>query len=111
MSASSTQKPRSGDAGPPRKNLPAGKRGGPSSNSESPTSQDDTRKALTFHPLANIFPLLEGAEFDGLVADIKAHGQREPIALYEGQVLDGRNRLRACEMTGVAPPARDLRGR
>src|SRR3954453_15263064 len=101
MSASSTQKPRSGDAGPPRKNLPAAKRGGPSSNSESPTSQDDTRKALTFHPLADLFPLLEGGDFDELDADVRAHGVRESIWTYEEKILDGRSRHRAAAVAAV----------
>ncbi len=48
---------------------------------------------LEFHPLANIFPLLEGPDFAELVADIKAHGLHEPIVVYEDKVLDGRNRL------------------
>src|SRR3984893_8261459 len=57
---------------------------------------------LSFHPLANIFPLLEGAEFVELVEDIRQHGQREPIVLYQNQILDGRNRHRACLAAGIA---------
>jgi hypothetical protein len=55
----------------------------------------------SFHSLADCLPLLEGKEFDALVADITAHGLRVPITTHEGQVLDGRNRYRACnQVTG-----------
>src|SRR5215831_4796917 len=56
---------------------------------------------LEFHPLSHLFPLLEGVEFDELVADIKANGLHEPIVLYDGMILDGRNRYRACREAGV----------
>jgi N6-adenosine-specific RNA methylase IME4/ParB-like chromosome segregation protein Spo0J len=66
--------------------------------------------ALEFHPLADIFPLLEGQDFTELAADIKAHGLHEPIVLFEGRILDGRNRFRACLAAGVEPMFRPFDG-
>jgi len=55
------------------------------------------------HELANIFPLIEGDEFDKLVDDIKTNGLLNPIVLYEGKILDGRNRFNACLEAGIQP--------
>lgn len=65
---------------------------------------------LRFHPLADVFPLIEGADFDALVVSIKEGGQQSPIVLLDGAILDGRNRYRACLAAGVEPITRDFDG-
>jgi len=55
---------------------------------------------LEFHPHADVFPLLEGKEFDELRNDINTQGLLEPIVLLDGKVLDGRNRYRALVALG-----------
>jgi N6-adenosine-specific RNA methylase IME4 len=56
-----------------------------------------------FHPLADVLPLIEGAEFDRLVTDIANNGLLNAITIHDDMILDGRNRDRACRAAGVEP--------
>lgn len=60
------------------------------------------------HPLASAFPLMADEDLDLLAEDIRAHGLQEPGTLYEGKILDGRCRTRACRRAGVPMRYRDL---
>lgn len=62
------------------------------------------------HDVANIFPEMGAAEFDALCADIAANGLREAPWLYQGAVIDGRHRIRACEKLGIPCPTRVYSG-
>ena len=55
------------------------------------------------HPAAEMLPLLPGPELETLAQSIRAHGLKHPIVLLDGAVIDGRNRLLACERAGVEP--------
>jgi hypothetical protein len=63
---------------------------------------DDPEGFLGFvaHPLANMFPMIEGQAFEELKRDIVAQGILEPIRLYQGMILDGRNRYAAAKAVG-----------
>lgn len=53
------------------------------------------------HPLSLIFPSIPDGEFDALKASIVENGLRHPVVLYEGLILDGRHRYRACVEAGA----------
>lgn len=53
------------------------------------------------HPLCETLPDMPADQFRRLVDDIKANGLRHAIVLYEGKILDGRHRYRACDEAGI----------
>jgi hypothetical protein len=63
---------------------------------------------LEFHEAANLFPLLEGPEWEAFVEDVRANGLREPIKILGGKILDGRNRYRACQQLLIKPRFEEL---
>lgn len=66
--------------------------------------------AMKTHPVANLFPMLASEELQGLADDIKANGLIEPLTRQGGTLLDGRNRLAACQLVGVEPRWREYEG-
>lgn len=61
-----------------------------------------------FHEAANMFPLLSEVELRSLADDIEENGQKEPIELYDGKIIDGRNRYLACSLIQVEPEVCDV---
>lgn len=53
------------------------------------------------HPAAELFPKMNEKQFGTLKEGIKRNGQLEPVWIYEGQLIDGRHRLRACRALGI----------
>jgi ParB-like chromosome segregation protein Spo0J len=58
----------------------------------------------------NIFPEAKEEDFKELLEDIRTNGFDEsmPIITYQGDILDGWNRWRACEMLGIKPTTIDF---
>ena len=67
---------------------------------------DQERTEWPFHPLADIFPMMDEAALAELAADIEAESQREPIHLWQGQIIDGRNRYRRASSPGSSRSSR-----
>jgi predicted transcriptional regulator len=63
-----------------------------------------------FHELCLLFPSCTDTELKELCKDIKVNGLQTPITLYEGKILDGRNRMMACNSCGVVPRYKEYTG-
>lgn len=65
---------------------------------------------MNYHELANIFPMMDESAFAELKADIAKNGQHEPIWIYNGEILDGRNRHKACIELEIEPVCKTYTG-
>lgn len=73
--------------------------------------EDNNPAPREYHEVANLFPLLDGEEYEALKNDIAQNGLRESIWLHpDGRIIDGRNRYRACVDTGILPHYRTWAG-
>jgi DNA modification methylase len=55
------------------------------------------------HEASRLFPSMSDEEYQELKADIALNGQREPITVRDGLIIDGRHRYRACLELSVEP--------
>jgi hypothetical protein len=74
-----------------------------------PTSMPAPTYDYVAHPLAATFPMIEGTAFEELKSDIRNHGILEPIRLYQGMILDGRNRYAAAKAVAHQFTAKDFK--
>jgi hypothetical protein len=66
---------------------------------------------MKFHPLCELFPVMSQPEIHSLADDIRQHGQREPILIFDGKIIDGRCRFMACEWAKIEPKFKTFDGK
>ena len=54
--------------------------------------------------LSTAFPAMDEDDYAHLRDSIKRYGVREPVVTFEGKIIDGRHRWRACEELGIPCP-------
>jgi ParB/Sulfiredoxin domain len=70
----------------------------------------EAESRLKFHDVTKKFRLMSEREYQGLKADIEANGQLVPIWTYQGKIVDGRHRYRACLELGITPLTKEWDG-
>ena len=64
--------------------------------------------SYTRHQLSASWPDMQPEEFQALKDSIDVNGLRESIVLFDGMILDGWHRYKACQDTGMEPAFVDL---
>lgn len=64
----------------------------------------------TQHPLSAAFPAMSADDFQALKDSIEGIGVQNPVAIFEGMVIDGWHRYQAAEALGMQCPTIELIG-
>jgi hypothetical protein len=58
---------------------------------------------MKIHPVTQCWPIMGEDDYAELIEDIRAKGLLHPLVMQGDVLLDGRNRLKACEELGIKP--------
>ena len=61
-----------------------------------------------FHPVVFLFPRAPDSKIKEIADSIEKNGQLESCKEWCGRIIDGRHRIIACEMKGIAPWIEDV---
>jgi ParB-like chromosome segregation protein Spo0J len=67
--------------------------------------------SLPLHPITGDYADLTDAEANAMRESLKANGLAVPIAVWRGQVVDGRHRAKFCQELGIEPRYDDISDR
>jgi hypothetical protein len=65
----------------------------------------------SYHPFADLFPLIEGEDYNKLKEDVNINGLLEPIVIHDNKIIDGRNRYRCTIDLGIKPIFKQYEGK
>ena len=65
-------------------------------------------KPLQAHWATACFPMMLPVEYDALKEDIRLHGQQQYILVQNGEIIDGRHRVRACIELDIEPKVLEI---
>lgn len=77
---------------------------------KSKSAAPPTNTKIERHPLSKLWPDMSDSQYKELRDDIQKHGQRYPITVYDGAIIDGWHRFRACTDLRIKPTVSKFTG-
>lgn len=56
---------------------------------------------IEIDPIADENPMMRQSEYNLLLNDIQKNGQKDPVLMFEGKIMDGRNRLKVAKYLNI----------